>query len=45
MHLSPNSQVLGVLVPSLEVQFPKAFLQTSKEELGGGFEVFLEFSF
>lgn len=32
--------MLGVLVPRLEVQ-----LQTSKEELGGGFEFFLEFSF
>lgn len=41
----PGSHVLGVLVPSLEVQFPKAFPQTNKEELGGGFEVFLQFSF
>lgn len=37
----PGSHLLGVLVPSLEVQFPKAFLQTSKEELGSCFEVFL----
>lgn len=35
----PGSHVLGVLVPSLKVQFPRAFLQTSKEELGGNLEV------
>lgn len=43
-----NSQAPMCLVcwcQALEVQFPKASPQISKEELGGGLEVFLEFSF
>ena len=41
----PGSQMLGMLVLSLEVQFPKAFPQISKEELGGGFGFEVEFPF
>lgn len=38
----PGSHVLGMLVLSPEVQFPKALPQVGNEELGGdfGFEVF-----